>query len=151
MTTTAADLVGGWLLEAWDYAVDGVRKGYPMGERTGGQIIYSADGRMAALLQASDRMPFAADQFHKGTRDEREAAALTYVAYGGSFDVAGDVVTHHVELSLFPNWIGTDLVRTISWDGDRLVLTSLPETSAGGRRIVNRLVWRRARTKESPQ
>ena len=41
-------------------------------------------------------------------------------------------------------WIGTDLVREVSWDGDQLVLTAVPETTSTGKTVVNRLFWRRA-------
>lgn len=143
--TTAADLLGGWLLESWDYAVDGEPRGYPMGADATGQITYTPEGRMAAILSMAVRGPLSADQFHKAPASEREVAALTYVSYGGSYDVVDDVVTHHVEYSLFPNWVGTDLVRRISWEDELLVLTSDPETSSTGKTVVNRLFWRRAR------
>ena len=34
------------------------------------------------------------------------------MAYCGSFHVEGDSVIHRIENSLFPEWIGTDLMRT---------------------------------------
>ena len=42
-----------------------------------------------------------------GTDDERARAFATFIAYGGRYEVTGDTVTHHVETSLFPNWVGT--------------------------------------------
>jgi hypothetical protein len=140
----ASELVGGWLLERWDYAVDGEPRGYPMGEDAVGQILYTSDGRMSAVLSMASRPRLTGDQFHKAPAEEREVAALTYVSYGGTYDVVDDVVTHHVEFSLFPNWVGTDLVRQISYDGELLVLTGEPETSSTGKTVVNRLFWRRA-------
>ena len=140
----ASELVGAWLLERWDYTVDGEHRGYPMGEDAVGQILYTPDGRMAAILSMASRPPLTSDQFHKASAEEREVAALTYVSYGGTYDVVDDVVTHHVDFSLFPNWVGTDLVRRISYDGDLLVLTGEPETSSTGKTVVNRLFWRRA-------
>lgn len=137
-------LLGGWHLDRWDYTVDGEFRGYPMGEDAIGQIVYTDNGRVAAILSFADRERFDADQFHKATTEEQAAAGVTYVSYGGSFEVVDDRVLHHVEYSLFPNWVGTDLVRTISWDEGRLVLTSLPEQSSTGKTVVNRLFWRRA-------
>jgi hypothetical protein len=55
----------------------------------------------------------------------------------------GDRVVHHVETSLFPDWIGAVQIRLISWVGDDLVLSTPDETSAGGRTVVNRLRWSR--------
>jgi hypothetical protein len=142
--TSAADLVGSWELTHWDYTVDGVHRGYVMGEDAQGQILYTPEGRMSAILMQADRPRFEVGAFHQGSAEQREAASLTYVSYGGTFDVEGDRVLHHVAYSLFPDWIGTDLVRVVSWDDGQLVLTAVPETTSTGKTVVNRLVWRRA-------
>jgi hypothetical protein len=141
----AADaLLGAWVLTRWDYTVDGEPRGFPLGEDAEGQIIYSPDGQMSAILMQAQRQPFGVPQFHQGTPEEREVAALTYISYGGTYELRGDVVVHHVAYALFPDWIGTDLIREVSWEGDELVLTALPETSRTGKTVVNRLFWARA-------
>jgi hypothetical protein len=141
----AADaLLGAWVLTRWDYTVDGEPRGFPLGEDAEGQIIYSPDGQMSAILMQAQRQPFGQPQFHQGTAEEREVAALTYISYGGTYELRGDVVVHHVAYALFPDWIGTDLVREVSWQDDELVLTALPETSRSGKTVVNRLFWARA-------
>ena len=71
-------------------------------------------------------------------------AARAYVSYGGRWSLQGDQVVHHVEFCLLPNWVGTDLVRTVSWAGTDLVLSTAPEHDAKGRTVTNRLVWRRS-------
>jgi hypothetical protein len=141
--TTAGELYGSWTLTRWDYTVDGESRGFPMGEDAQGQIIYGPDGHMSAILMQRDRPRSEATQFHQATAEERELAALGYISYGGAWDIADDVVTHHVAYALFPNWIGTDLVREVSWESDELVLTALPETTSSGKVVVNRLFWRR--------
>ena len=40
-------------------------------------------------------------------------------------------VIHHVELSLFPNWCGTDQERFIELDGERLTITTAPVQVGG--------------------
>lgn len=142
--TSADDLVGSWELTHWDYTVDGVHRGFVMGEDARGQILYTPEGRMSAILMQADRPPFEVSAFHQGSAEQREAAALTYVSYGGTFDVEGDRVSHHVAYCLFPDWIGTDLVREVSWDDEQLVLTAVPDITSTGKAVVNRLVWRRA-------
>lgn len=142
--TTAGSLVGSWLLTRWDFTVDGVPRGYPMGEDAQGQIIYGTDGYMSAILMMRDRPRSEAPHFHQASAQERELAALGYVSYGGTWELRGNLVVHHVSFALFPNWIGTDLVREVSWDGDNLVLTAQPEVSRSGKTVVNRLFWRRA-------
>ncbi|HUF31862.1 MAG TPA: lipocalin-like domain-containing protein [Acidimicrobiales bacterium] len=140
----AGELVGAWTLTRWDYTVDGEPRGFPLGEDAEGQIIYSPEGHMSAILMQAQRPAFDQPQFHQGTPEQREVAALTYVSYGGTYELRGDVVVHHVAYALFPDWIGTDLVREVSWQGDELVLTALPETSRTGKVVVNRLFWARA-------
>jgi Lipocalin-like domain len=54
----------------------------------------------------------------------------------------GDRVVHHVELSLFPNWVGSDQQRWVGLAGDRLTLRASPLLLAG-KRQVPRLVWER--------
>ncbi|HEX2576221.1 MAG TPA: lipocalin-like domain-containing protein [Aquihabitans sp.] len=144
--TEPEQLHGTWRLTRWDSAVDGTFRGYPMGEDARGQIIYSTDGNMSAILMMADRPRSEAAQFHQASPEEREIAALGYVSYGGTWTLADETVVHRVEFALFPNWIGTDLVRTVDWQGDELVLTSIPETTSSGKVVVNRLVWERAPT-----
>jgi hypothetical protein len=71
----------------------------------------------------------------------------TFVSYAGPWELVqaeGAVrVVHHVRLSLFPDWVGTDLVRVATRLGEHLVLTSEPEATSAGP-VVHRLEWRRA-------
>ena len=41
-----------------------------------------------------------------GTAQEKSAAYDSLLAYGGRYRAEGDTVEHHVEVSLFPNWVG---------------------------------------------
>jgi len=142
--TKREQLLGSWHLTRWDYTVDGEFRGFPMGEDAKGQIIYADDGHMSAILMLAERPRSEATQFHQASPAEREIAALGYVSYGGSWELSDETVTHQVAFALFPNWIGTDLVRTVSWEGDQLVLTALPEITTTGKTVVNRLYWTRA-------
>jgi len=47
----------------------------------------------------------------------RVAAADSYIAYFGRYEVKQDRVTPHLEASLFPNWVGTDQERFYRFDG----------------------------------
>ena len=141
--TKKDDLVGTWHLSRWDYTVDGEFRGYPMGEDARGQIIYGPDGHMSAILAFADRPRVSASQFAKASVEERAEAAATYLNYAGPWELADEVVTHHVRFANFPNWVGTDLVRYVSWEDGALLLTTAPETTSGGATVVNRLYWRR--------
>jgi hypothetical protein len=49
-------------------------------------------------------------------------------------------VTHHVEASLYPNWVGLEMQRKYEFSGDRLTLRVM--NGGGGE---SRLVWERVR------
>jgi hypothetical protein len=145
---TAPDhpLVGAWRLRRWAATGDDGAETLPMGDAPDGLLIYSADGSMIAMLGPGDRPRFDTDDVTGGTEAERARAFSTFVAYGGPFEVEGDTVHHHVETSLFPNWIGT--VQRRGWAVDEagrwLTLTSPPVTLGGVTR-TQQLTWERAR------
>jgi hypothetical protein len=47
-----------------------------------------------------------------------------------------------VELSLLPNWVGSDQQRWVELSGDRLILSASPLLLAGQLQVP-RLVWKR--------
>jgi hypothetical protein len=64
------------------------------------------------------------------------------MAYCGRHEVRGDQVVHHIEQSLFPNWLGTNQQRFIKLDGNRLTLTTDPAVTK--QPFVARTVWESA-------
>ena len=64
------------------------------------------------------------------------------VAYAACYSFHGDRVVHHVELSLFPNRVGTDQQRSVELSGDRMILSARPLLLAGTQQVP-RLVWQR--------
>ncbi len=99
---------------------------------------------MIGMLSRADRDRTDAPNLPRARVDEQARMAAGYLAYAGSYTLDGMTVTHHVEMSLFPNWIGTDQVRAIAIleNGD-LELSTPPEASRSGHTVVNRLRWRR--------
>jgi Lipocalin-like domain len=87
------------------------------------------------------RPPFAAGDLLGGTTEEKARAVEGFVAYAGRYSFHHDRVIHHVELSLFPNWVGSDQERLVELAGDRLTLSASPLLA--GKRQVPRLVWER--------
>jgi hypothetical protein len=53
------------------------------------------------------------------------------------------IVEHHVDVSLFPNWIGHVQRRFVDLTGNELVLESPVITDAAGISVTPRLRWRR--------
>jgi hypothetical protein len=142
--TSPEQLVGAWDLVSWDFAVDGAPRSHGFGASVTGQLLYLADGHMSAILSDPDRPATTAEPLAAAPADERAEAARSYVSYGGRWSLRGDEVVHHVSFCLLANWVGTDLVRTVSWLGEDLVLSTAPELDGKGRTVTNRLVWRRA-------
>jgi hypothetical protein len=127
-----ADLIedrlhGVWELESWRRTSgDGVVSA-PYTDAPLGRIIYEPGGRMAAFMM------------HPGwphAEIERGAAS-----YSGAYRVENGEVHHLVDFANNRAMIGSDLVRAIAWDGDRLLL-SCPAINEPGARDV--LVWRPA-------
>lgn len=130
----AKDLIGTWQLVDWHSLRNGVPNGFPMGEDAMGQIIYSAQGRMAAFLMRAD--------FHEkpqGTYPDPD----TFIAYGGTYRTEEDRVIHDVLYASLPHWLGRPLVRTIVREGDDVLLNTAPEMSKSGAEYVHKLLWRR--------
>ena len=135
-------LVGAWRLLSWEnQAVDG-QVTYPMGPDPIGYVIYAADGRFSITISRRGRAGFAAGDLLSGTTQEQARAVEGFVAYAGRYSFHGDRVIHHVELSLFPNWVGTDQQRSVELAADRLTLSASPLLLAGKQQIP-RLVWER--------
>ena len=145
-TTVDHPLVGSWRLRIYLAIADDGSESLPMGDAPDGLLVYSSDGTMVGIMGPGSRPRFASDDVTGGTDDERAGAFATFVAYGGPFEIDRDTVSHHVETSLFPNWIGTVQRRRWALDetGQRLTLTSPPVVLGGATRI-QRSTWERVR------
>ena len=143
--TPPAELYGTWTLVS--YALRVVATGettMPFGSAPRGFLSYSRDGRMSALI-VKDERPRPVDMA-LATPEERVELFDTMVAYGGTFTFHGDHVIHHVDISWIEGWTGTDQVRHIRLEGDRLEITSDPRPSLiDGQVVVAELVWEKVR------
>ena len=114
------------------------------GPEPAGLLIYGPRGDMAVQIMRAGRSRFASGDFRSGTPEELLAAVAGYMAYFGRYEVdeAARTVTHHIRGSLFPNWIGQDLTRTVELAGTRLTLRTTPFPTAG-QAATGVLVWER--------
>jgi hypothetical protein len=121
----AQRLVNAWRLVSFEVRGPdgGIR--HPFGEDAMGILIYTANGSMAGQVMRRGRPPFASSTITGGSLNELAGAATGYIAYTGGYtvDEARQTVTHHVEMSLFPNLIGTDQCRDVAFEGERLSLS----------------------------
>jgi hypothetical protein len=113
-----------------------------LGENPNGFLTYTSDGRMTAILGSSERQPLSVADTVAAPAAERAEAFATFTAYAGRYTFDGDRLTHHVEVSLFQNWVGTDQIRFARLQGRRLTLTA-PPMSIGGEQLVVELTWER--------
>lgn len=139
---TQASFVGTWRLVSFEARTADGQVSYPWGKDTVGYIMYREDGYMSGSIMSANRPEFAAGGIKGGSTEEKAAAADTYISYCGKYEVQGDIVIHHIELSLFPNWVGVDLKRIFRFDGDRLLL-STPPILADGIERTGHLIWER--------
>lgn len=136
------DLVGVWRLMGFEAVTSDGETLKPYGETPEGRLVYTEGGVMSAHLGAGDLPPFA----ELGeTNAERALAALRgHHSYSGRWRVEGDKVIHDVDISISPDWVGTEKVRRIEFDGDELILTEEAlEPRLGRKTGVGRLRWRR--------
>jgi len=113
---------------------------YPYGQDAIGNLIYTAEGYMAATLMMANRPNFAIPDIAQGTPEEKAIAFQTYLTYCGKYEVQENRVTHHIEASLFPNWVGIDQVRFFEF-GDRTLTLSTPPFMLMGKEQVGLLIW----------
>ena len=136
-------ILGTWkLVSASSSSSDGERSDTPLGVGPTGFITYTPDGRMSAIISHGGRKPLFAAGPTPPTTEQRADAFSTFVAYAGRFTLKSDEVIHHVEISFIQDWVGTDQVRKIKLEGERLVL-STPPMSTGGKIMTIEFIWQR--------
>jgi Lipocalin-like domain len=138
-------LTGTWKLLSWKIEqADGELIDPPLGPDPSGWIMYHPAGHMCATLMRPDRLKFASSNLMEATPEEITAAFEGYISYCGSYEVNEQerFVIHRLELSWFPNLVGTEQKRHFELAGDRLTLKTPPLTLLGESQ-VHRLVWER--------
>lgn len=141
---TPTDLIGVWTMTNWIQRYRDGRIVLPMGPGPHGRLVYTEDGVMLGIIAAADRSNFVTGGQWTANDAEKAQAYSGFLAYSGRYTVDGDYVTHHVEISLFPNWVGGDQRRRIEIDNDQLALTGVIEPGTADEREA-RLEWRKFR------
>ena len=137
------NLVGMWkLVSASSTASTGERSETPYGSSPAGFLAYTSDGRVTALISYGGRKPLSVGGSTLATLEEQAEAFKTFFAYAGRYKLNGDKVTHHIEISSIQNYVDRDLVRTVKFQGDQIILVT-PPTSVNGRIQTVELIWQR--------
>jgi hypothetical protein len=136
--------IGAWRLVSMESQTSDGRVRLPYGSNARGYITYTAEGYMCVAIMDATRPRFAAaNDFVDGTPEEQIAAGKRYISYAGSYTIRDEhVIVHHVEVSLFPNWIGADQERFYEFNGNRLTLRTPPVLIQGKQR-TSHLTWER--------
>lgn len=97
---------------------------------------------MAVQVMQPDRQPAGSSDPFGAEPDEIVAAWMGFISYAGRYEVdpRQRLVTHHLDICSFPNWVGTEQRRFYEFDGD-LLLLSTPPISLAGESTVSTLVW----------
>jgi hypothetical protein len=140
--TTSNPLIGTWRLISWENRSADGQISYPLGRDAVGYIMYNEDGYMFVAIMRPNRVKFVAGDLLRGSTEEKARATDTYVSYCGKYEFQGETVIHHVDLSLFPNWVGVDQERLVELTGNRLTLSTRP-ILLGGVQQTAHLIWER--------
>jgi hypothetical protein len=139
---SADQIVGTWRLVAASATSGDVRDNAPYGPAPAGIITYTDDGRVMAIISHSGRKPLTSGDRISASTDERAEAFATSFSYAGRYSLSEDKIIHHVEIASVQNWVGTDLVRLVRLEKNRITLTT-PPLSVGGKIKTTDLVWER--------
>jgi hypothetical protein len=117
---TVGSIVGVWRLVMTRAHNDaGEPMHAPYGPKPMGVVVFSADGRMIAVL--CDARPLLPDD-----EPDRE-----YSSYCGNYSFDGTTLVTRVDAASDRSRLGGDQVRRIRFDGDRLVLMPPPRPRRG--------------------
>lgn len=135
-------LLGVWVLVSNVHISVSGKKYFPYGEKPLGRLMYTAENMMSVIISKSDRKKFAKDRMFEGSPDEKISATESFLAYTGKFEIIGNEVLHHVDMSFFPNWIGTVQRRFWKLEEPNLILSTPPFVFNNEEQTAE-LVWKR--------
>jgi len=136
---------GTWKLVSWKIKwANSDLTDSPLGPNALGRIMYDPGGQVSVAFMRPDRPNFASSHLTEATPEEIKSGFEGYISYCGSYEVNEQerFVIHRLQLSWFPNWVGTEQKRFFEFAGDRLILETPPITLLGEAQ-VHRLIWQR--------
>jgi hypothetical protein len=99
--------------------------GYPrLGDNPQGYLVYTTDGHVFVQIAARERPElFGPSEKGPALLETAQAnSAIGLECYCGTFEVRDGQAIHHLEFGLRPRWSGSVLPRSVTLDGDRLIL-----------------------------
>ena len=141
-----SNFIGTWKLVSWETKTPEGKVFQPFGQNPIGYLTYTEDQHMSASIMRENRLNIEISsenlmkarqvflrpwllingwKYIKATLRYLQASA-NYVSYSGKYEIKGNKVVHHVEVSLLPDWTGTKVERTFEFSGSRLLLITPP-------------------------
>ncbi len=122
--TVRLKLLGTWRLVSFEWRNEAGDVRSELGNDPVGQLTYDASGTVSAQMMRRNQRHFGSDDLLRATIEEKAEAWSGYFGYFGTFSVGegGDMVTHYVEGSSFPNLVDAEQVRSCSFAGSHLTL-----------------------------
>jgi hypothetical protein len=134
---STASFIGTWRLVSY-LVIELSGRTYPYwDDHPIGQLVYTADGHMSAQVYDTRRSPLGVDP-ESASAESVRPLYVGSAAYFGiySVDTATHRVTHVVQGSWLPDWIGRRLERSYRFVGDDQLELSMPGFA---------LLWQRVR------
>jgi len=134
---STASFIGTWRLVSY-LVIELSGRTYPYwDDHPIGQLVYTADGHMSAQVYDARRSPLGVDP-ESASAESVRPLYVGSAAYFGTYsvDTATHRVTHVVEGSWLPDWIGRHLERSYRFVGDDQLELSVPGFA---------LLWQRVR------
>ena len=141
-------VLGAWKLVSFDAVSPDGQRNPLLGKNPVGLIIYHPTGYVSVQFMRDPRPTFASPSPKNATPEEIRNAFFGYYAYFGTYEVneKEGFVIHHLQASMNPPEVGINYKRTFKISGDRLALTTPPQTSPDGSRVsVYELTWERVK------
>jgi hypothetical protein len=134
-------LLGTWRLTSVLLEDVGGRLVRTMGDNPQGYLVYTPDDHVFVQFATRAERTWPGPEVLEMPRPEARAA-LGFWAYCGTFEVRDQQIVHGIEFSFFPSMGGSVEARSVTLDGDRLILGS----PRGGH-----IEWERVHTEGEPQ
>jgi hypothetical protein len=140
--TLRARLIGTWTLVAAEREeIPSGTKTAQLGESPAGFLHYMPDGRMLALITRAGRKKPAGSVANAA---EAEALIRSMISYGGTYQCRDGEVIHHCDISWNESFTGTVQTRSVTFDGERMILSPPPSPDPfDGKTSVRRLIWQK--------
>jgi hypothetical protein len=137
-------IVGTWTLVSYKHeSFEGIVF-YPMGPYAQGRLIYTETGFFSVVIMQPNRRQFVAENLFEASAEEKLQAADGFIAYSGQYTVQDNKILHTVDLSFFPNWIGSKHLSTAFLNNDMLLLATPSLSPTAVTPDIAHIQWKRA-------